>query len=115
MKFLRSVGRRTRNNKIKTWKSVDSYYSDENGSFIQNEMIVNGNQHPICRGIMLAFFETIANKGYEKIIFLIEQKHYNFISKGFNLFKQIQNNIPYLTNTIKSVEFITNNDITNEN
>ena len=81
-KHLRNVvERRIKVNKIKTWKILKGYAENSNGIYINNEMVINGNKHPVCRGITFAFFETIAELGYENIKFLIEKKHFNFLSK----------------------------------
>lgn len=72
----------------KTWTNFEAYREDEYGIRIGFGDIVNPSGYPLCRGIMFAFFEELWAKNISTIYFLIEERHFQAISKGYDLFEK---------------------------
>lgn len=103
-KYLRNIVMRrvsAKRKAIKKWNEMKSFNKDSYGCYIDNELIVNGNGSPLCRGIVFAFYESIWNLKFEIIDHYIEKRHKSSISKGLNLFLNNYHHLNYLNTGIK--------------
>jgi hypothetical protein len=98
--------------KIKTaWKALASFNPAADGIRLGNEYVTNATQKPVCRGIIFALNELIAEKGFTTIDYFIEDRHLLFMQKGWNLFDRCRAGLGEYGKTPQSVSFITEKDL----
>ncbi len=103
-KNLRNIVMRRVNFKRKgkiNWAEIKSLFKDVYGYYIDNDLIVNGNGNPLCRGIVFALYESVWNLEFQIIDHYIEKRHERSISKGLNLFLNNYHHLTYLNTAIK--------------
>ncbi len=101
------VGRRIKENAAKSWTSLSGFVRDEIGIKLYNEVVLNSNQKPVCRGIMFAFNELISELGYTTIDYFIEERHRSLITKGWELFDVCKKDLPHLKSSLNHAFFFT--------
>lgn len=107
-KTLRNrVGRRVKQNDGKSWTSLPAFVHDERGIKIHEEIILNSNQKPVCRGIMFAFNELVSERGFTEIDYFIEERHRSLITKGWELFDACRKDLGHLNSSLNRANFFT--------
>lgn len=94
-KNLRNVvSLRTRESRNKNWTK-----------YIDKTHILSFNRKPNCTGIMFAFFEKVAELGYNIISFYTDVKYRRAILKSWILFEHAQGYMEYLPTRINQIQF----------
>jgi len=93
------VTRRTMNRskprfKKKSWRQIDSFIETGKQVRLGPMEIVNERGNPVCRGIMLALYETLTTQGYEKITQLYPTEHHGALTKAQVLFETVKEQLP---------------------
>lgn len=110
-KSLRNrVGRRVKKGSGKSWSQFSGFVKDENGVKLNDEIIVNANQKPVCRGIIFALHELVAEKGFTEIDYFIEERHRSLIEKGWQLFDLCNQQKGNSKSGLTQVNFITDKE-----
>jgi hypothetical protein len=92
-----------RNLKEQSWRQINTL-REMGKQFLLGPMeLVNERGNPLCRGIMLSLYETIAICGYTKIIQLYTKEHHSSLTKAQFLFERVTDQLPQIRG--KNLEF----------
>jgi hypothetical protein len=78
----------------KSWRQLNNFLESGKEIYLGPMRIVNAMGIPICRGIMLALYESIASEGYGKIIQLNSEKFRTSSTKAQVLYEIIAKQLP---------------------
>ncbi|MBT4447090.1 hypothetical protein HOA92_01100 [archaeon] len=83
------------NKRIKqSWRGIVQKVEGSNSAYIGTQQIRSRKAVPMCRGIMLAFYERLVMQGYEKGEFFLNKKENIAFEESFALYRRIAHLLP---------------------